>query len=195
MINWKVIQIGGCLEKINEVIVVEGRDDEINLKKYFDCEVIRTNGFGITKETYKKIKLAYEKRGVIILTDPDYAGKMIRKEISNFLPDVKHAFINQQDATKNGNIGVENASKEVLEDALSKVKLQKKDYKDQFDRSILFKYKLIGVKGAKKRRKLLGDILKIGYCNSKQLIHRLNNYGIKKDEFIKAMKEIDKQNG
>jgi len=51
------------MKKIKEVIVVEGRDDEINLKRFFDCEVIRTNGFGISRETYKKIKTAHKNQG------------------------------------------------------------------------------------------------------------------------------------
>jgi len=146
------------MKEISEVIVVEGRDDEINLKRFFKCEVIRTNGFGVSKETYEKIKLASKNKGVIILTDPDHAGETIRKRISEVVKDVKHAFINREDAIKGDDIGIENASKE-----------------------------------AANRRECLGELLGIGYCNGKQILKRLNNYGITKEEFFKAIKEIEKK--
>lgn len=176
--------------KIKEVIVVEGRDDEINLKQYFDCEVIRTSGFGISKSTYERIKLANAKKGVIVLTDPDFAGESIRKRITAVIPDVKHAFIKRSDATKGDDIGVENASKAVLEKALNEVRQMNFSHADVFDKSLLFKYQLIGDKNSKLRREKLGEILGIGYCNGKQLLKRLNGYGIKMEQFMKAIKEI-----
>ncbi len=50
---------------------------------------------------------------------------------------------------------------------------------------------LIGDINSRKKRERLGDVLGIGYCNSKQLLNRLNNFGITKEEFIKALEEID----
>jgi len=178
------------MKKIKEVIVVEGRDDEINLKRFFDCEVIRTNGFGISKETYKKIKTAHGNRGVIILTDPDHAGETIRKRITQVIPDVKHAFINKKDATKGKDIGIENASGEVILKALNSVRVMSFQKKEIFSKEILFKYKLVGMPRAAKRREKLGEILGIGYCNGKQILKRLNGYGITLEAFEKAIKEI-----
>ena len=178
------------MKKIKEIIVVEGRDDEINLKRFFDCEVIRTNGFGISKETYKKIKTAHANRGVIILTDPDHAGETIRKRITMVIPDVKHAFIKKKDATKGDDIGIENASEESILKALNSVRIMKFQKKEIFSKEILFKYKLIGMPGAAERREKLGEILGIGYCNGKQILKRLNGYGITKEAFEEAMKEI-----
>lgn len=183
------------METINEVIVVEGRDDEINLKRFFNCEIIKTNGFGISKKTYELIKLAQSKKGVIILTDPDHAGEMIRTRISNVIPNIKHAFLNRDEATKNGNIGVENASEESLIKALKKVRVQTTEQEDIFDKWVLSKFDLIGSDGAQDKRELLGESLGIGYCNGKQLLKRLNNYGITMEEFIESIKEIEKNNG
>jgi ribonuclease M5 len=183
------------MKEISEVIVVEGRDDEINLKRFFKCEVIRTNGFGISKETYKKIKLANSNRGVIVLTDPDHAGETIRKRISEVVKDVKHAFVNREDATKNDDIGIENASEEALVNALNKVRIMTNDFENIFDKSILYKHKLVGANQSASRREKLGEILGIGYCNGKQILKRLNNYGITKEEFDNAIKEIEKLYG
>ncbi len=181
------------MKEISEVIVVEGRDDEINLKRFFKCEVIRTNGFGVSKETYGKIKLANKNKGVIILTDPDHAGETIRKRISEVVKDAKHAFINREDATKGNDIGIENASKEALENALNKVRIMTFNTVDIFDKSILHKYGLVGMNGSANKREKLGELLGIGYCNGKQILKRLNNYGITKEEFLKAIKEIEKK--
>ena len=178
------------MKKIKEVIVVEGRDDEINLKRFFDCEVIRTNGFGISRETYEKIKTAHKNQGVIILTDPDHAGETIRKRITMVIPDVKHAFITKNDATKGNDIGVENASEEAILKALNSVRVMQFKKEEQFSKDILFKYQLIGMPGAAQRREKLGEILGIGYCNGKQILKRLNGYGITVAAFKEAIKEI-----
>lgn len=77
---------------INEVIVVEGKDDVAAVKKAVDAEIIITHGFGITNETIKRIKFAQKRKGVIIFTDPDFAGETIRRTISSKVKGCKHAF-------------------------------------------------------------------------------------------------------
>ena len=74
--------------KINEFVVVEGRDDTVNVKRAVDCDTIETNGSAITKETLEVIKQAHEKRGVIVLTDPDFPGDKIRNTIKQYIPSV-----------------------------------------------------------------------------------------------------------
>jgi len=54
-------------------------------------------------------------------------------------------------------------------------------------------FKLTSDKDAKKRRDAIGRELGIGYSNTNQLLTRLNNYGISKDEFVEAMKKVDKE--
>ncbi len=68
--------------KIKETIVVEGRDDITAVKAAVDAELIEVNGFAVRKRsTLEKIKNAQARTGVIILTDPDFAGEKIRKTI------------------------------------------------------------------------------------------------------------------
>ncbi len=68
---------------IQEVIVVEGRDDTKRLREVFpDVDTIETRGSAINDEIVEKIALAQEKRGVIVFTDPDFHGEKIRKIIS-----------------------------------------------------------------------------------------------------------------
>ena len=63
---------------IKEVIVVEGRDDIDAVKKAVDAELIAVGGFGINKRVIDRIKEAQKRKGVIVLTDPDFAGEKIR---------------------------------------------------------------------------------------------------------------------
>ena len=60
--------------KIEEVIVVEGRDDTAAVKRAIDGLTLETHGFGIRRETWALIEKAYRETGIIIFTDPDYAG-------------------------------------------------------------------------------------------------------------------------
>ena len=60
---------------IKEVIVVEGKNDAAAVKKAVDADIIITGGFGITQDTLKLIRIASERRGVIVLTDPDFMGE------------------------------------------------------------------------------------------------------------------------
>ena len=63
------------MDRINEIIVVEGRHDTQQLKKYFDCETIETGGSSIDDKVIERIRYAASTCGVIIFTDPDTPGK------------------------------------------------------------------------------------------------------------------------
>ena len=67
--------------KIQEVIVVEGKDDTKRIKMAVNADTIETRGSAISDETLDQIAELQEKRGVIVFTDPDYSGEKIRKTI------------------------------------------------------------------------------------------------------------------
>ena len=92
------------LVKINETVIVEGRDDTINLKRAVDCFTIETHGFGIRRETWEQIEKAYSERGIIIFTDPDHSGEEIRRKLTERFPDAGQAYIARKDALKKGDI-------------------------------------------------------------------------------------------
>lgn len=176
---------------IKEVIVVEGRDDVTAVKRAVDAEVIAVGGFGINAKVIERIKEAQKRQGVIVLTDPDHAGEKIRRIISKRVLDIKHAYITQKEGTKDDDIGVENASPEVILKALQSAKCELKEKRDEFNIQDLIFFKLTGDNKAKQRREAVGKELGIGYCNSTQFITRLNNYGILREEFIEAIKRIE----
>lgn len=180
---------------IKEVIVVEGKDDITVVKAAVDAEVIATGGFGYKKEFIKTLQTIAEKRGIIILTDPDYAGEQIRKDLSKHIKNCKHAFLPQGKAIKKGNIGVENASKEDIIEAISKARPNKVERSVEFTKEEIISLGLAGGPKSKEKRERLGEILGIGYSNSKQFLNRLNNFGITREEFERALERIERDNG
>lgn len=176
---------------IKEVIVVEGRDDIDAVKKAVDAELIAVGGFGINKTVIDRIKEAQKRKGVIVLTDPDFAGEKIRKKIAQEVPGCKHAFLPREEAKKDGDIGIENASPESIIKALNKVRTESSNKRNEFGQVDLIRNNLIGNEDASYRRDKIGQILGIGYGNAKQFLSRLNNYGVTREEFIEAVKSID----
>lgn len=82
---------------VREAIVVEGKYDKIKLHSVVDALVIETNGFGIfkDKERMKLLRLLAGQRGLLVLTDSDSAGFVIRDYLSGAIPpeQIKHAFV------------------------------------------------------------------------------------------------------
>ena len=179
--------------KIKEIIVVEGRDDITAIKRVVDAHIIALNGFSaLSEKTINKIVELSKNNDLILFTDPDFAGKKIRDTLKRYIPSIKHAFVSQKDATKNDNIGVENANDKAILEALKNVITANQDIEDRFDISDLIDNGLISGSNAKERRIMLGDILKIGYYNAKQLLKALNSFNISREQFNAAVKKINK---
>lgn len=176
---------------IKEIIVVEGRDDVSAVKRAMDAEMIITGGFGFGEKTIERIKTAANRRGVIIFTDPDFAGEKIRKTISSQVPGCKHAFLPKDQASKDGDIGIENASPENIIAALKRARSESVEKVEEFTKNDLLYNGLIGFNGSAYRRDKLGKILGIGYGNAKQFLSRLNNYGVSRQEFEQAIEELE----
>jgi ribonuclease M5 len=178
--------------KIKEIIVVEGKDDTTAIQRAVSADTIETNGSAVSPVTIEKIRHAQEKRGVIIFTDPDYPGERIRKIVSEAVPGCKHAFVHKKDALpKSGRgIGVEHASPEIIREALREAHMIEEGNEEIITKDDLVTAGLIGSPQSKDRRIALGEKLRIGYTNGKQLHKRLMMFNIQKDEFKRALMEI-----
>lgn len=181
--------------KIQEIIVVEGKDDTRRLQEVVEADTIETIGSAINEEILMQIEHAQETRGIIIFTDPDFSGEKIRKTIMEVVPKAKHAFLprNQAVPKKKGSLGVEHASDEAILEALKKVVTPVDDETQapEITRQMLAAYGLIAGAHAKEKREMLGDELRIGYTNGKQLEKRLNMFRITLTEFKQAMKKVE----
>lgn len=176
---------------IKEIIVVEGKSDTVAVKRAVQADTIETGGSAVNRSVIAKITLAMERRGVIILTDPDHAGERIRKIVSAKVPGCKHAFIPEQDATHKGDIGVENASPEAIRHALTHVHTAYESSEPVISIEDLVSAGLLVHPEAAERRMTLGNLLGIGYCNGKQLYKRLAMFGITREEFAQALAQMN----
>lgn len=181
--------------KIEEIIVVEGKDDTRRIQEVVDADTIETIGSAINEEILAQIEHAQEMRGVIIFTDPDYSGEKIRKTIMEVVPDAKHAFLSRRLATpkkRGSSLGVEHASDEAILEALEKVVTPSHEQDDyqEIPRHVLLDYGLIAGTHAKEQREKLGDELRIGYTNSKQLTKRLKMFRITERELTETMDKL-----
>lgn len=177
---------------IKEVLVVEGKMDVVAIDKAVEADCIITEGFNLKPQALDSIAKAYQKRGIIIMTDPDSAGERIRRFLTKRFPEAKHAFIPKEDATANNDIGIEQASPEAIRTALAKVRTMDWEPTNNFTGADLLKAGISGSPAASEKRAKLGAVLGIGYANAKTFLQRLNHYGITRQEFQHAVAELEK---
>ena len=106
---------------LKEVLIVEGKMDTVAVKRALECDTIETGGFALRPDTLRQIQAAYEKRGIIILTDPDGSGERIRKYLTERFPNAGQAFVPKKDAKAPDDVGIEQAKPEAILAALAKV--------------------------------------------------------------------------
>ena len=116
--------------KIREAIVVEGRYDKNTLSQIVDAPIFETGGFSLFKDPQQLsfLRTVAERRGLIVFTDPDGAGFVIRNHIKSAIDPcyLKHAYIpdiygkerRKRTAGKEGKLGVEGMSREIILEAL-----------------------------------------------------------------------------
>ena len=189
---------------LNEAVIVEGKYDKIKLSSFIDALIITTNGFRIFKNKQKRawIKDLAKTRGIIILTDSDRAGQIIRNHIKSFVNDGKlyNVYIPQilgkekrkLEPSKEGTLGVEGLKNNILIDAFKKAGIFSENKKSADITNIdLAEVGLIGADNSAKKRKIL--LKKLGlpdFLSSKQLLDVLNT-SYTKDEFKEQMKTLN----
>lgn len=170
--------------KIKEVIIVEGKNDENKLKSIFpNVTTYRTNGLGVSKTDIKNIQKFCDECGIILFLDPDGPGEKIRKHIQdNVKGEIKHCFIDKSKASTTKKVGIEHAHRDDIIKSLENMVTyvcQNNDF--DIDMSLLIELKLAGDPNAKSNREALCKQLGISYCNAKRLLKRLEllNYNSK----------------
>ena len=175
---------------IKEAIIVEGKYDKMRLKSVVNATIIETNGFRIFKDKEKVslIKQLAQKQGIIVLTDSDGAGFVIRNHLKNIVPkeQIKHAYIPQikgkekrKDApSKEGTLGVEGINEQQLLLSLKNagVTYNSADKKNSISKTDLYK---LGLTGRDNSQKMRGELLKKlnlpQYITTNALIDVLNS--------------------
>ena len=162
------------MTRIQETILVEGRYDANKLRQIVETQVLETSGFGIFKNAEKRVLLQKiaAARGIVVLTDSDSAGFVIRNHLRGILPreQVKHAYIPQiagkekrkLHASKEGLLGVEGISDALILDALRRAGATFLDETVQKDCGKLNKtdFYTMGLSGGTKSKELRVEMLR-----------------------------------
>lgn len=191
--------------KLTEAVIVEGKYDKIKLSNILDAFIIETNGFAIFKDKSKLsfIKKLAKERGIIILTDSDHAGFMIRNYISSGVPkeQIKNVYIpdvfgkekRKDTPSKEGKLGVEGMTKEVILASLEKAGVSSTS--SICDNPIttvdFYDLGLTGGANSKAKRKAVCKALDLPeFLSTSSLISCINNF-MTKEEFFDLCQNLD----
>ena len=152
------------------IIVVEGRGDEAFLSSFIDSIYVVTNGFELNKKDIDFLKSIKYKNKIIILTDSDDAGLKIRRRIEEEIPGCVNIVADINECNKNGKHGIaESNINHILSLFKGKLTLVKEE-KARINSSELYS---LGLNNKNKRNELC-EKLRLGNCNFKTMIKRIN---------------------
>lgn len=193
---------------VKEAIVVEGRYDRIKLKAIVDTPIIDTGGFRVFKDKEKQnlLRKISGERGLLILTDSDSAGFVIRNFLKGIVPEkeLKHAYIPQlkgkekrkAQASKEGFLGVEGVSEQVILKAIENsgatvLNVQGHTKRKGIEKGDLYELGLTGRENsAVLRKKLLEKLELPSYLTTNAMLAALNClYSL--EELKETIKELD----
>ncbi|MCH5300427.1 MAG: DUF4093 domain-containing protein [Ruminococcus sp.] len=180
--------------KIKEAIIVEGKYDKMKLKSLVDTPVIATNGFRVFKDKEKQnlIRQVANSRGVLILTDSDSAGFVIRnflkgsvpsEKIKNcYIPEIKGKEKRKDAPSKEGFLGVEGVSDDIIINAVKQSGATilnsdetVKNINDEITKTLFFQLGLTGAENSKSlRTELLKSLNLPVYLTTNAMIEALN---------------------
>ena len=191
---------------VSEAIVVEGKYDKNTLRQLVDAPVFETEGFGILNDRAKLelLRRVAEKRGLIILTDPDGAGFVIRNYLKGALPKDKvlHAYVpdilgkekRKRAPGKEGKLGVEGMTQEILLKALRDAGATVDGETSRRDGGIthtdLFELGLSGGAGSRQKRQTLLAALSLPSHLSTAALLDAVNLLYDRAEFISKCEEL-----
>lgn len=192
--------------KINQAILVEGKYDAIKLANFVDALILTTEGFGIfkNKEKQKFLRRLADEKGLIVLTDSDSAGFMIRNFISTcvpkekvinvYIPDIYGKEKRKEHASAEGKLGVEGVSEQVILSAFEKAGIiagKTDKNRREITNVDLFEFELSGRPNSSIKRKQLFERLALPERLSTSSLVKVLNSFVSYEEFENIIKELD----
>ncbi len=192
--------------KLDRPVIVEGKYDKIRLSGFMDAVIIETDGFRIFSDKEKRafIRNLAKTKGIIVLTDSDSAGFRIRNFIRNiasdgevinvYIPDVFGKEKRKTEPSKEGKLGVEGLSEEIITDALAKAGVFHSVSENRNERCVtvtdLFEDGLTGGENSReKKQKLLRKLSLPSKMSNSQLLKLINTF-MSYDDYKTAVTEI-----
>lgn len=197
--------------KIQEIIVVEGRYDKNTLSQVVDAEIMETHGFGIfrDKAQLSLLRRAAEKRGLIVFTDSDGAGLVIRNYLKSAIPPeyLKHAYIpdlpgkekRKRVPGREGKLGVEGMTPEIILNSLLRAGATAEDHlsrdTDRITKQDMMDLGLSGGAGSSEKRRRLQKALSFPENLSANGLLQALNLLLTREELADTIKKLEKTNG
>ena len=190
--------------KLNQAVIVEGKYDKITLENIIDATIITTNGYRIFKDRQKRdfIRLLAERNGVIVITDSDSAGSVIRSYLKQICPQntITNVYVPQlrgkekrkNKPSKQGYLGVEGLDKQIIIEALNRSGITESERPIKTDKRVtktdLFNIGLSGKPNSSDLRKRLALHLNLPNGMSSNAFLDCVNAIYDYDEFFKVVK-------
>ena len=197
--------------KIKEAILVEGRYDKNTLSQIVDAPILETSGFGIFKDKKQMalLRQVAQKRGLIIFTDPDGAGFVIRNHVKSAIPSkyLKHAYIpdimgkekRKSAPGKEGKLGVEGMKPEIILEALRRagatIEGEERAASHQITKQDLMELGLSGGADASRKRLALLKKLNLPEHMSPNAMLQALNLLYNTEELTNIVKDMENDNG
>lgn len=194
--------------KLKEAVIVEGKYDKIKLSGILDTVIIETDGFAIfkDKEKQKLIRFLAEKRGIVIMTDSDSAGFVIRgfvnsitksENIKNvYIPDIYGKEKRKTEMSKEGKLGVEGMKAEIITEALRKAGVlcseNEKAESQKITRTDFFEDGISGRENSSELRRRLAKSLSLPENISSSALLKIINSYMTYDEYKTAVDNLKK---
>ena len=193
--------------KVKEVIVVEGRYDKNTLSQVVDAVIVETGGFAVfrDRERLELIRAMAKRRGIIVFTDPDGAGFVIRNFLRGAVPpeQVKHAYVpdikgkekRKSSPSKEGKLGVEGVPAQVILEALQRAGATCGQEpvacpKRMITKTDLFEAGLSGGENSAQKRRALLKRLKLPEHLAPNALVKVLNSLMGYEEFYKLVQEL-----
>lgn len=174
--------------KIKEAIVVEGKNDTLNILKAVDAYTIETSGTHLSKEVLSLIQQAQKTRGVIVFTDPDSPGDYIRNKVNQQINGCKNAFLPSKKARGKGKVGIEHASHADILEALEHCVTYDAEVKESLNWAEFLELGLSGGMESSRKRAVVSHHFHLGEANAKTCFKRLNMLQITKTQIEEVLR-------
>lgn len=193
--------------KIKEAIVVEGRYDKIALEPLVDTEIFTTEGFGVFRdgEKLELLRRVAARRGLIVLTDADGAGLVIRNRLRGCIPpeQLRHAYIpalpgkekRKKAPSRAGTLGVEGMSRATLEEVLTRAGATPAEDRERLTKADLYELGLSGGADSAGRRRALQRALSLPENLSANALLDALNALYSREELLSAVELLQQQSG
>ena len=163
--------------RTNSVFVVEGISDKALLSRFFDTEIVTTNGKYVSRETKHYIVGLKNHHDIIIITDPDNPGKEIAKKILAAVPTAKQIELSKQKSIRKGKVGLAETDVDLLMQKILPLLSDKQTGVAPLSLNDLIGYERHDVNFRTK----IQNTYPVGKVNNKTMIKRLAYLGISKE--------------